>query len=168
MFRLWKAFLLKLHFKVLFWQTVIQSRLLSSCHFLQSHTVIVWRCQCQLHKLSMTDCTLLVGGQLMNGLHTLPHTRISGRLITVNAVYTLLRLLVFCKSLTQDRPTGLCLLLGSADKLAIKLKLMINLLEGMHFSDLRLHVRDVGTFEIQAESQLSGRKVTFSCCFQRG
>lgn len=116
----------------------------------------------------MTDCTLLVGGQLMNGLHTLPHTRISGRLITVNTVYTLLRLLVFCKSLTQDRPTGLCILLGSADKLAIKLKLMINLLEGMHFSDLRLHVRDVGTFEIQAESQLSGRKVTFSCRFQRG
>lgn len=94
----------------------------------------------------------------MNGLHTLPHTRISARLIRVNTVYTLLRrlrLLVFCKGLSQDRPTGLCILLGSADKLVIKLKLMINLLEGMHFPDLRLHIRDVGTFEIQAKSPFS-------------
>ena len=49
-----------------------------------------------------------------------------------------LSLLVLCKSLTQDRPTRLCIMLGPSDKLAIKLKLMSNLLEGMHISDLRL------------------------------
>lgn len=72
-------------------------------------------------------------------------------LITVNAVYTLLRwlsLLVFCRRLTEGRPTGLCILLGSSDKLGIELKLMINLLEGMHISEVRLHFKHEGISEV--------------------
>lgn len=43
--------------------------------------------------------------------------------------------------------------LSPSDKLPIKLKLMINLLEGMHTSNVRLHIRDIGTSEIQTEFQ---------------
>lgn len=59
-------------------QTLVQLPLFLS--ILQpGHAVIVRARQCQLHKLSTTDCTLLVGGQ-----HT--HTQFH-RLITVNTVY---------------------------------------------------------------------------------
>lgn len=53
----------------------------------------------------------------------------------------------------QKSDSQTCILLGPSDKLAIKLKLMINLLEGMHVSDLRLHIQDVDTSKIQTEFQ---------------
>lgn len=54
--------------------------------------------------------------------------------------------MILCKSLTQDRPTGLCIMLGTSDKLAIKLKLMINLLEGMHFFWSQVTYQKCGDF----------------------
>lgn len=39
----------------------------------------------------------------------------------------------------------ICIFVPPFDKLPIKLKLMINLLEGMHPSNLRMHILEVGT-----------------------
>lgn len=54
-------------------QTVIQPRLLSICHVFSisqpDGTVIDSACQRQMLEFSVTDCTLLVGGQLINRKH---------------------------------------------------------------------------------------------------
>lgn len=61
----------------------------------------------------------------------------------------------------QKSDSQTCILLGPSDKLAIKLKLMINLLEGMHVSDLRLHIQDVDTSEI-LNTELNSKRLTVS------
>lgn len=119
-------------------QTVIQT--LSSCHFQSCSQAALL-----LFEDVTVNCTSSVrqialcwwDGNYWMALKSLKFQR----LISVNTVYTLLKglsLLVLCKILTEDRPTSLCIMLGPSDKLAIKLKLMSNLLEGMHISDLRL------------------------------
>lgn len=56
----------------------------------------------------------------------------------------------------------ICMFIPPSDKLPIKLKLMINLLEGMHTSNPGIHIREVATYEIQTEFQKSHQNFNFS------